>query len=164
MIEIIAKSANEISIHTPLCILRSFSEKDITPQYIEWLNDPNFNRYLESRHQVQSFDTVRAWVNSYNADPSCLLFGIFKKGTHIGNATIYAIDKLHKCMRVGITIGTKDFRSQGCGRLALMALAKYGFEEMGMNRVEAGVYQYKDRKSTRLNSSHTDISRMPSSA
>ena len=33
-----------------------------------------------------------------------------------------------------------------------------------LNRLKALGMQYKDRKSTRLNSSHTDISRMPSSA
>ena len=68
--------------------------------------------------------------------------GIFRNEEHIGNATIYAIDNQHKCMRVGISVVKKDFRSQGCGRLALMSLAKYGFEEMEMNRVEAGVYQH----------------------
>jgi len=141
-IEIITKSANDICIHTSLCILRPLSKKDITPQYIERLNDPNFNRYLEARHEVQTLDTVQAWVSSYNADPSRLLFGIFRNEEHIGNATIYAIDNQHKCMRVGISVGKKDFRSQGCGRLALMSLAKYGFEEMEMNRVEAGIYQH----------------------
>ena len=36
--------------------------------------------------------------------------------------------------------------------------------EVGMPSVEAEVLKRRDRKSTRLNSSHTDISRMPSSA
>ena len=45
-----------------------------------------------------------------------------------------------------------------------------GFERMeyGLNEVAQGIENlhsdFKDRKSTRLNSSHTDISRMPSSA
>ena len=48
-------------------------------------------------------------------------------------------------------------------RDALRIVALGGLGEIGRNMT---VFEYngKDRKSTRLNSSHTDISRMPSSA
>ena len=42
----------------------------------------------------------------------------------------------------------------------------YGTDKEGLHGYVSAFYEkeFKDRKSTRLNSSHTDISRMPSSA
>ena len=48
------------------------------------------------------------------------------------------------------------------GKYAL-ELSRAGFHVDGINRSE-GHLQYADRKSTRLNSSHNNQSRMPSSA
>lgn len=120
--------------------LSSFSESDITNQYIEWLNDPEVNRYLESRYKIQNRNTVESWVRSTNSDPTRCLIGIFRKKEHIGNITLYMIDSIHKCLRVGVTIGRKDFQRQGFGAKALYAAVKYIFEEMQYNRIEAGIY------------------------
>ena len=33
---------------------RLLSEDDVTQNYVDWLNDPEVNRYLETRHTHQS--------------------------------------------------------------------------------------------------------------
>ena len=45
-----------------------------------------------------------------------------------------------------------------------MAMRKILVDETNRELCEHGTVGFPDRKSTRLNSSHTDISRMPSSA
>jgi|ETNmetMinimDraft_16_1059900.scaffolds.fasta_scaffold27762_2 RimJ/RimL family protein N-acetyltransferase len=124
--------------------LSSFSESDITNQYIEWINDPEVNRYLESRHHVQNRNTVENWVRSTNSDPTRCLIGIFRKKEHLGNITLYMIDSVHKCLRIGITVGRKDLQKHGYGAKALYVVVKYIFEEMQFNRIEAGIYQGND--------------------
>ena len=54
------------------------------------------------------------------------------------------------------------------GEVAILGAGMHPWGKWGRNFVEYGVVAARealaDRKSTRLNSSHTDISRMPSSA
>ena len=49
------------------------------------------------------------------------------------------------------------------GKEVIIALQRLGVEVIAVDRYE-NAPGHQDRKSTRLNSSHTDISRMPSSA
>lgn len=132
---------SEINIKTPRLILRSFGENDVTQRYVEWLNNKDTNRYLESRFQIQNIKSVKSWVSTTNADPTRFLLGIFKNTEHIGNITFYMIEHIHKTLRVGITIGCDSLRQQGYASEALKAALNYIFGEMLFDRVEAGIYQ-----------------------
>lgn len=128
-------------LKTPRLVLRPLSESDVTREYVDWLNDPQINRFLESRFYKQTITTVKRWVRAANNDPSRRLWGIFIGGEHIGNVTLYMIEPIHRCLRVGISIGKKAFLRQGLAAEALQGAVKYVFQEMGYNRIEAGVYQ-----------------------
>ena len=42
-------------IRTPRLIIKSLQVHDISNNYIEWLNDIEVNKYLETRFQVQNY-------------------------------------------------------------------------------------------------------------
>ena len=47
--------------------LRPLEKADCTNLYVSWLNDPEVNRYLETRHTPQTLETVEAFVSTVNA-------------------------------------------------------------------------------------------------
>ena len=129
-----------IQLNTPRLQLKSFFESDVSEEYISWLNDPEINRYLESRFLLQTKETIQEWVRSTISSPTRMLLGIFSNQEHIGNVTFYMIEPIHKCLRVGITIGRRDLQGQGYGQEALNGVVRYVFETLKYNRIEAGIY------------------------
>lgn len=57
------------------------------------------------------------------------------KGQYIGNCSLYNIDHMHREAEVGITIGERNYWNQGYGSDALRALIRYGFTQMGLERL-----------------------------
>ena len=128
------------TIITERLSLRPFMETDITDDYISWLNDPDINQFLESRFTKQTEASVKEWVNNTNLSNHRMLFGIFSENIHIGNFTFYMIDKRHRSLKWGITIGRKGSHKQGFANEVLEAAVRYVFEKMRFNRFEASIY------------------------
>ena len=90
------------------------------------------------------------------------------------NPTLFPAEQLGKAMdhydmaRDGLTDFAFVNPGYQPGRFPVFAAASLPFEisnaKAGSAAIDAWYRAYADRKSTRLNSSHTDISRMPSSA
>ena len=49
-------------IGTPRLIIKSLCVDDISKKYIEWLNDEEVNKYLETRFQVQNNQSCLEFV------------------------------------------------------------------------------------------------------
>ena len=58
--------------------LRPLGGDDITTNYLGWLNDPEVNRFLETRHRPQTMQTIREFVERVNTSDDAFLFGIFE--------------------------------------------------------------------------------------
>ena len=78
------------------------------------------------------------------------------------NRAILALSNIAKERNVGMLVNSQLSRPERSGRAKLFDL--YTPPGMSDFRGSGAIEQEADRKSTRLNSSHTDISRMPSSA
>jgi hypothetical protein len=50
--------------------------KDITDNYISWLNDLIFNQYIEVLYQKQTKETVSSYVNSFYREEEKYIYGI----------------------------------------------------------------------------------------
>ena len=68
------------------------------------------------------------------------LWRIVVDGAHIGNLRLSNIDMYHRRAYVALIIGSKDHRGRGVGTKAINLVAHYGFEELGLHKLCAGVY------------------------
>ncbi len=122
--------------------MRSITESDVTQTYVDWLNDPEVNRYLETRHTIQTIESCMAFVQKCNQDDSSHLFGIFLKedNTHIGNAKLGYINHYHSTGQLSLFIGEKSCWGKGLAVEVVHGLTEYGFNQLALERVEAGIY------------------------
>lgn len=132
-----------IKVETPRLFLRHLEASDATATYADWLNDPEVNRYLETRHVPQTPESCRAFISQCNQDPGTELFGVFLKGSgqHIGNAKIGFFNSYYQRAQLSLFIGEKKYWGQGLSSELVRALTAYGFGEMGLHRLEAGCYE-----------------------
>lgn len=113
-----------------------------TDAYVGWLNDPEVNRYLESRFVVQDLDAVRAFVTTQLADGRALFLGIrsVALGRHVGNIKVAPIDRRHGLGEVGIMIGDRQAWGLGIGSEAIRCVAGIATHELGLRKLTAGCY------------------------
>jgi FemAB family protein len=123
--------------------LRSLETTDATPRYVDWLNDPDINQYLESRHKSNTIEDVRQFIVDNNESSKYVLFGIFKRddGHHIGNLRIGPMDSNHQTAWVGIMIGEKSCFGRGFASEAILAASRYCQESLGLTKLLAGIYE-----------------------
>ncbi len=113
-----------------------------TEEYLEWLNDPDVNRYLESRFVTHDIPSVQAFIASALSDPNVLFLGIRARDTghHVGNLKL-VIDPHHGLGEVGILIGDRRVWGRGLASRAIDCLAGAATHELGLRRLTAGCYR-----------------------
>lgn len=123
--------------------LRILTPADVTQRYADWLNDPEVNRFLETRHSAQSVDSCRRFVEEMEKDPNSHLFGIFLKEDHmhIGNAKIGFIDQRYQTGQMSLFIGEKSCWGKGYAKEVIGCLTAIGFDALNLERIEAGCYE-----------------------
>lgn len=119
--------------------LRPITMDDITERYCAWLNDPEVNKYLETRSSTMP--ELEEYVREKIENPDILFAGIFDKetGLHIGNVKLEPIDWKNKTTVFGIMIGDRNYWGKGLGTEATRLISNYALNELGMKEVELGV-------------------------
>ena len=122
--------------------LRRVRPEDVNETYCKWMNDPEVNKYLESRFSSHSLETLKEYVRSKLGDEKNAFFAIIlKKGDrHIGNIKIGPIDTVHRLADIGILIGEKDCWGEGYGSEAIRLIVEYAFDKLNLHKVTAGCY------------------------
>jgi len=123
--------------------LRPLTLDDCTDRYVGWLQDPEVNRYLETRWSEQSLDSVRSFVISANANPEVCLLGIFAKqgDVHVGNIKLGPMNPYHRYADISIFIGEKSYWGKGFATQAFLVATELGFSRFNLHRIQAGVYE-----------------------
>ncbi|MVW76093.1 GNAT family N-acetyltransferase [Pseudomonas xionganensis] len=123
--------------------LRALTVADVSPEYVGWLNDADVNRYMEIRHSINTEESCRDFVRSMDDDPNSFLFGIYSAfdDRHIGNIKIGFINWLYKTGQISFFIGDKSCWGRGYASDAISLVTRFGFCELGLERLEAGCYE-----------------------
>ena len=123
-------------------IFKTLTEDDVSPRYVDWLNDREVNQFLETRFASQSFESCRKFVSEMNNDPLSHLFGIFdrKSHGHIGNIKLGFINTHHLTGQLSLLLGEKSCWGRGYATESIRCITKWGFDDLGLERVEAGCY------------------------
>jgi len=122
--------------------LRPLTLHDCTEEYVAWLNDPEVNRFLETRHMRHDIEAVREFVQHVNSRDDEHLFGIFLKstGAHIGNIKVGPIGKYHPLADVSLLIGARACWGQGYATEAIDAISRFAFDTLCVRKLAAGMY------------------------
>jgi len=123
--------------------LRLVELSDCSERYLAWLEDPEVNRYLETRWTKQSIETIRAFVTSMLESPHSYLFAIVAKDTerHVGNVKLGPIDNYHLYADVSYFIGDRDAWGKGFATDSVVTATRFGFDRCKLHRVQAGFYE-----------------------
>jgi RimJ/RimL family protein N-acetyltransferase len=123
--------------------LRLVTLDDCTPRYLAWLDDPEVNRFLETRWREQSLGSVREFVAAMLESENDYLFAIEHAAsrTHIGNIKVGPVNRNHFHADVSYFIGEKQYWGKGYATEAIALATQFAFERLKLNRVQAGLYQ-----------------------
>jgi RimJ/RimL family protein N-acetyltransferase len=128
--------------------LRALELDDLDRCY-HWLNDREVTRFLEGGRYPPSTVQERDWLENAVRNRSGfanVLFAIeTKDGVHIGNAGLHEGSPEHRTAKLGIMIGEKEYWSRGYGTDAVRTLLRFAFEQMNLNRVELGTFDFNER-------------------
>lgn len=133
----------DLPIETTRLVLRPLTTADVTQRYADWMNDPQVNQYLETRHSVQTVESCADFIDSCNQDPGSHLFGIFLKENqqHIGNVKLGFVNHHYLRGQVSLFIGEKSLWGKGLSTEVVDGITRFGFGGLGLHRLEAGCYE-----------------------
>ncbi len=120
--------------------LRPVEEADLS-LFMRWFNDPDVRYWLSiSDASELTLESEREWYEEMRSDPARVVWCIeTRDGRPIGNLGLHAIDEAQGRATIGISIGEKEQWSRGYGTEAIRGALRYGFEEMGLRRVDLQV-------------------------
>ena len=117
--------------------------QDATDQYLSWLNDVEVNKFLETRWNSQTLETVISHIKKVSSSSTEVLLKIVvaAEGTHIGNIKIGPIDVNNKSAELSYFIGDKSFWGKGYATEAINLCVDYCFETLGLHKIQAGCFE-----------------------
>lgn len=122
-------------------VLRPVSVRDVTPEYVRWMNDQEVVEFLETGFFPVTMAALRRYVAS-KADRSDVLFLAMvdrRTGRHVGNIKLEPIKWRYGTAEVGLLIGDKRYWGRGYGREALRLVLAHAFGKLNLRKVTAGV-------------------------
>lgn len=124
-------------------LLSPMMESDVTSSYLEWLSNPKINRFLETRFQDHTLDSLREFVRGFQDNPNSILFKIELVDSlqHVGNVKLGPIDWNHGFADTGILIGDESLHGRGIGTEVIVLIRDYAFHELSLRKLMASAYE-----------------------
>ncbi len=120
--------------------IRPISTGDVTQTYVDWLRDPEVNRYLETRHTEQTLASVGDFVRAMIASADQHLFAICLDGKHVGNIKVGPVKHPHPLADVSLFIGDRAAWGKGVATAAIKLISRFAIRTLGLKKLNAGVY------------------------
>ena len=122
--------------------LRPLEAADLDGPYLEWLNDPEVTRFMETGFVPTTPEILRHYYEAVTRNPDNVMLAIVDIATdrHIGNVKLGPIHRIHHRADLGIMIGDKEHWGSGAGREAVELMLQYGFERLNLHKITLGVY------------------------
>jgi ribosomal-protein-alanine N-acetyltransferase len=126
-----------------LVTLRRIRPSDCTAHYVSWLNDPNVNKFLETRFSTITLAEAAKFIKQQIKSANSHLFAVIDNlsGRHIGNLKIGPINPIHRYCELSYFIGEKSLWGAGYGTAAVRTAIVTAFDQLSVRRLQAGVYE-----------------------
>jgi RimJ/RimL family protein N-acetyltransferase len=105
-----------------LVTLKPFDERDITPAYVGWLNDPALMKYSNQRFFSHSLISCASYLNSFKGGNNIFL-AIYHETKMVGTMTAH-VSAVHRTADIGLLVGTPG---EGFGKDAWSTLMAHLF-------------------------------------
>lgn len=128
--------------------LRAIEREDL-PQLLEWRNRPEYRRYFREYREL-GMDSQNAWFEkSVLNDPKTVMFSIvgLENLRLLGACGLCYIDWVNRNADFSIYIGADNLYIDDKFAVdAARAMVCYGFNELGMHRLWAEIYDFDEPK------------------
>ncbi len=123
--------------------LRKIRLQDAGGTYERWLNDPQVNQYMETRHSKQTIPQIKAYIAALENADDATLYAVClkKKHRHIGNIKLGPVNRIHGYADVSLFIGEKSCWGMGYASEAIGLICTIAFERLNLNKLIAGCYE-----------------------
>jgi len=122
--------------------LRALEKSDLSLM-LKWSNDPELQYWLGGWHFPSSMATMEKWLERISEDQSNLRFAIENEEEGlIGSANLVEINWKDRNAFTGMMLGDTNNRSKGYGTDTVMAIMRYAFEELGLERLDTTIIEY----------------------
>ncbi|MFN8699135.1 MAG: GNAT family N-acetyltransferase [Flavobacteriales bacterium] len=122
--------------------LRALSMEDATPEYLDWINNPETTRGLVAGNFPSNMESLKAYIASVTTHKDCVILAVCDRSTskHIGNVKLDRIDWISGTCELGILIGSADHRGKGIGTEVCGMMIRYAFQTLNLRKVLLAVY------------------------
>lgn len=116
-----------------------------------WMKDPSVVDFTVVVPGPECTDDDSAYVDADHYfrglmfDRKRRAFAIIFNGLHVGNAGLRELDIDHGDSECFIEIGEAFARGQGVGKEAMRQVLDYGFEDLGLERIRLGVFEFNTK-------------------
>lgn len=125
-------------------LLRAIEEEDL-PTLHKWANDPEIWYMLGGWHFPSSMAYQKKWFMELQNDSLNQRFAIESPDMGlIGTANLIEIDWKNNHAFHGMMLGDKDIRGKGYGIDTIMAIMRYAFGELHLERLDGSMIEYNE--------------------
>lgn len=130
-------------LHGDRIVLRPIVAADADAMFAG-LDDEESNR-LTGTHETFTRDGVAAHCARVAAADDRWDYAIEVAGQMVGEVVLNEIDETNASASIRIAIWEPEARGNGYGTEAMRLLTGFGFEQVGLHRIELGVYAFNPR-------------------
>jgi RimJ/RimL family protein N-acetyltransferase len=124
--------------------LRAIEQADLELLH-KWANDPEIQYWLGGWHFPTNSNDQQKWFSNLAVGSINQRFAIEVDDLgFIGTANLIDIDWKNKNAFHGMLLGDKDIRGKGYGVDTVMAIMKFVFEELGLERLDGSMIEYNE--------------------
>lgn len=124
--------------------LRAIEERDLEDLQ-KWSNDPDIQKMLGGFHMPSSMDITKRWFESLKNSELNQRFAIECEDLGIiGTANLVNINWKDRNAFHGMLLGDKDIRGKGLGSDTVMAIMRFAFEELNLERLDGSMIEYNE--------------------
>ncbi|MFI1353138.1 GNAT family N-acetyltransferase [Streptomyces sp. NPDC020898] len=126
-------------------VLRPFTEAD-AEVIAEIVEDPEVIRFTFEPGTVITLDRLRSWYGSRSAQTDRLDLAVTDRATGelVGEVVLYEWDPVGRSCTFRTLLGPRG-RGRGLGTEATRLIVAYGFEQLGLHRIELEAYAHNRR-------------------
>lgn len=133
-----------MNIKGQIVTLRAIEQHDLQMLH-KWTNDPEIQYWLGGWHFPTNLNNQNSWFSTLDVNSTNQRFAIEIEGLGlIGTANLVNIDWKNKNAFHGMLLGDKDIRGKGLGVDTVMAIMKFAFEELGLERLDGSMIEYNE--------------------